>query len=597
MPLKIPNPVTDAFQVASVLEALSDFDGFVFNHKAMGSLFARKMLMGAKGRTGDQAIAASAQASDASRESGPMMAKQYSQLLRCCGMILPIPKEEKGEFYTISPLLKQIRSIEDGNERRIQFWRYFMRSYVNPSPHSRTESDDKLRPLVTTMRMQIDLEGGCIPWEILIGPQCQLSNDLDDDEYQKMIASIREVRKGKSRKNLFETVTRYQKEMIAGKFGGNYAVGKKKLESGDEKKIKAARSDWNNWTRLSAKSGINAEIWEKKEVSVLGYSYSDKQARILTQEGQNFAKRITSMRDVRYEDALKLPSEILHPLLRVVNDNLLMEWGLKIDEQQRKSDLQKINAYDSTIYGELVEDKILHTPYSEHPVEVLIEANLLSDISSLQVHPYCNEVAPELLAAPTIELNQLNEFPELIPFDPQPFPWQPLTDSQILEKYTNSDAIAFGNAVGKCFECLGLKWESGRSGDVTDRIDGKAIFANGYMIPVELKSRTEVEQLNPKSIRQAADNAMLAPQIAQDSGKDLMYSPATASLAIGWSFPPERSVLEDLILRNNEYWGIKILALVFSDLVKMARSSARGCKIDFNEIFSMIGIYRWDGHE
>ena len=116
MPLKIPNPVTDSSQISSVLESLSDFDGYAFNHKAMGSLLARKLLMGAKGRTGEQAIAASAQAKDPSRESAPMMAKQYSQLLRCCGMILPVTIEDKGKFYMISPLLRKILSIKDRNE-------------------------------------------------------------------------------------------------------------------------------------------------------------------------------------------------------------------------------------------------------------------------------------------------------------------------------------------------------------------------------------------------------------------------------------------------------------------------------------------------
>ena len=597
MPLKIPNPVSDASQVASVLETLSDFEGYAFNHKAMGSLLSRKMLMGAAGRTGEQAIAASAQATDASRESSPMMAKQYSQLLRCCGMILPVTIEDKGKFYMISPLLRQILSIKDRNERIIQFWRYFIRSYVNPSPHSPTESNDKLRPLVTTIRMQIDLGGGCLPWEILIGPQCQLTDDLDEDEYEAMITSIREVRKGKTRENLFETVTQYQKDMISGKFGGNYTVGKEKLESGDGNKIKVARTEWNNWTRLSAKSGLNAEIWELASASNLGYSFSGKQARMLTTEGRKFTNRITSMRDLRAADIEEWPKDILHAMLRVVNDNLLKEWGVEVDELRRNSDLQIICDYDTVMYDDLAGDKILHTPFSEHSVDVLIESRLLNEMSSLSVHPYCNEKAPELIEAPTIELKQLEEFPELKPFPPEPFPWQALTDSQILEKYAHSDAIEFGNAVGKCFECFGMQWESGRSGDVTDRIDGKASFANDYFIPVELKSPTEVHQLNPKSVRQAADNAMQAPQIAMDSVKQYKHSVATASLTIGWEFPPERSVLEDLIQRNMEYWGIRIRAFVFSDLIKMARATSRGHRLDFNEILSTTGIYRWADHE
>ena len=590
MPLKIPNPTTDVAIWDSKANDLAEFDGYAFNHKAMGNLFARKMRMGAKGRTGEQAIAASAQAPDASRDSVPMMSKQDSNILRAIGMILPVQVDGRN-LYMISPLLMQILSIEDRNERITQFWRYLIRAYVNPSNHTPTKSSGKLKPNVTTMRMQIDLDGGCIPWEILIGPQCQLSDDRDKDEYESMIASIREVRKKKTRENLFETVTQYQKDMISGKFGGNYAVGKKKLESGDGNKIKEARSDWNNWTRVSAQAGLNAGICEKGRASNLGYSFSDKQARMLTTEGRKFADRITSMRDVRAEDIEEWPEDILHAMLRVVNDNLLMEWGIKIDKPRRILDLQIIHNHDQVLHDELVEDKILHTPYSEHSVEVLVKAGLLN-ISNLSVHPGCDETAPELTEAPTFDSKQLDEIPKLETFQSKPFPWPDLTEDEILEKYVNSDATEFGNAVGKCFQCLGMKWELGRSGDVTDRIDGKASFANGYFIPIELKSPTEDKHVNLKSVRQAAENAMLSPQIAQDSGGKYKHSISTASLAVGWEIPPERSDLEDLIQRNRDYWGIRIKALSFIDLVRMARASSGGNQFDFSSLLFKSGIYR-----
>ena len=141
-----------------------------------------------------------------------------------------------------------------------------------------------------------------------------------------------------------------------------------------------------------------------------------------------------------------------------------------------------------------------------------------------------------------------------------------------------------------------MQWEPGRGNDVTDRNDGKVSFANNYFIPVELKSPRETKKLNLKSVRQAAENAMLAPQFAHDSDNRYKHSLATASLVIGWEFPPDRSVLENLIQRNREYWGIRIRAFVFSDLIKMARSASQGNEIDFNEILSKSGIYRWDEH-
>ena len=66
----------------------------------MGNLIARSNLMGSQGRTGEQAIA-SAKAPDASRDSVPMMAKQYSQVFRAIGLFLPVEVQGK-KLYMIS---------------------------------------------------------------------------------------------------------------------------------------------------------------------------------------------------------------------------------------------------------------------------------------------------------------------------------------------------------------------------------------------------------------------------------------------------------------------------------------------------------------
>ena len=132
MPLKIPNPTTDPAVWDSGINLFVEFDGYAFNHKAMGNLIARSNLMGSQGRTGEQAIAASAKAPDASRDSVPMMAKQYSQVFRAIGLFLPVEVKEKTlhDF----PLLKYLVSIED--EMKIsQFWKYFIRAYINPCNH------------------------------------------------------------------------------------------------------------------------------------------------------------------------------------------------------------------------------------------------------------------------------------------------------------------------------------------------------------------------------------------------------------------------------------------------------------------------------
>ena len=60
-------------------------------------------------------------------------------------------------------------------------------------------------------------------------------------------------------------------------------------------------------------------------------------------------------------------------------------------------------------YSLLIKDKS-HTPYSEHSTQILIEANLI-DNPNIIVHPFCEEKAPDLIEAPTIELKNLWSFP------------------------------------------------------------------------------------------------------------------------------------------------------------------------------------------
>ena len=78
-----------------------------FNHHAMAIAMGKANLFGGSGRTGEQAVAKSAEAKDVTRNSARMMAKQYSEFLRLMGIMVPVGKLRDG-IYVTTPLLDDV---------------------------------------------------------------------------------------------------------------------------------------------------------------------------------------------------------------------------------------------------------------------------------------------------------------------------------------------------------------------------------------------------------------------------------------------------------------------------------------------------------
>lgn len=113
--------------------------------------------------------------------------------------------------------------------------------------------------------------------------------------------------------------------------------------------------------------------------------------------------------------------------------------------------------------------------------------------------------------------------------------------------------------VQSLFQSIGIPAVLSNPGDTSNRIDlvlpdptGSGIF-DGDPIPVEIKSRTEVETINVKSVQQALENKIAITRL---SGRRNM-SP-TSSLVVGYDYPAVRTGINELILDIEAAYLIRV---------------------------------------
>lgn len=124
--------------------------------------------------------------------------------------------------------------------------------------------------------------------------------------------------------------------------------------------------------------------------------------------------------------------------------------------------------------------------------------------------------------------------------------------------------IVFYDHIGLMLKHIGFKNLSvSREGDVNCRMDA-IIIDEENSIPIEIKSPREVREINIKSIRQAFENKVI---ILSRKFYNTTYD--TTSLSIGFSYPPERSDIYELIVDIKQAFGIKIGIINIDDLLSI----------------------------
>lgn len=124
--------------------------------------------------------------------------------------------------------------------------------------------------------------------------------------------------------------------------------------------------------------------------------------------------------------------------------------------------------------------------------------------------------------------------------------------------------IVFYGHIGLILKHIGFINPSvSREGDVNCRMDA-IIIDEENSIPIEIKSPREVREINIKSIRQAFENKVI---ILSRKFYNATYD--TTSLSIGFSYPPERSDIYELILDIKQAFGFNIGIINIDDLLSV----------------------------
>lgn len=110
----------------------------------------------------------------------------------------------------------------------------------------------------------------------------------------------------------------------------------------------------------------------------------------------------------------------------------------------------------------------------------------------------------------------------------------------------------FYRLVGNLLTAIGMPTLVSRHGDTSNRMDAVVVDAR-QSVPVEIKSPSEVDSVNVKSVQQALEN-----KVIMESRAPYLAEPMTTSLAIGYLPAADRSDVSELIEDIHRAFGINI---------------------------------------
>ena len=140
--------------------------------------------------------------------------------------------------------------------------------------------------------------------------------------------------------------------------------------------------------------------------------------------------------------------------------------------------------------------------------------------------------------------------------------------------------------VASYFQILGFEAAASNMGDTSSRAD-VTISTQMGTIPVEVKSFTEVEVINLKSVQQALENKLFSAR--QDQVTKLS---SLSSLVVGFGYPSDRARLIELIEDIDNAFGIRIGLISMPRLIEAAISNTcTNSKFDVTKVTQLKGIF------
>lgn len=157
---------------------------------------------------------------------------------------------------------------------------------------------------------------------------------------------------------------------------------------------------------------------------------------------------------------------------------------------------------------------------------------------------------------------------------------------QFVHNVASYDKYLFYPLIGEILADLGMRVNVTRDGDTNNRADAM-IIDEKYSIPIEIKSPTEIEYINIKSIRQALENKIILL-----SRKFFPTTPECSTLAIGYKYPERRSEVYELIENYYTTFKINVGIIDLADLLNIHwQIKFEGASFDVSKIRNLKGKF------
>jgi hypothetical protein len=158
---------------------------------------------------------------------------------------------------------------------------------------------------------------------------------------------------------------------------------------------------------------------------------------------------------------------------------------------------------------------------------------------------------------------------------------------QIIQRnLITADQRTFYPLTVKILTSLGYNAAIGNQGDTSNRVDAFIKDAS-YSIPIEIKSPTEVMNINIKSVQQAVENKVILL-----SRQFYPTTLETTSLVIGYLYPEDRSGVYELIDDVRYTYGFNIGIITLHDLiVSLWEKDFEAIVFDKSRITNLKGKY------
>ena len=148
-----------------------------------------------------------------------------------------------------------------------------------------------------------------------------------------------------------------------------------------------------------------------------------------------------------------------------------------------------------------------------------------------------------------------------------------------IKKHESDDKTVFYPYIHSLLKVLGLDCH----GEI-GRYDAYTIYDN-HIIPVEIKSATEVYSYNQKGVRQAIENKICSFNPSEPN--DMAY----ASLVVGYAHPDNDGDIKLLIDRAKEQYGIKIIACDLKGLLTLCLDMVtQNLQLDLEQLLTNYGF-------